>query len=315
MSKNLKNHLRRRDVKYFAAPPSSGKTCSILPAFLRSAEREGGFTHYIYIAFDNNENRIFKASPFEPDRDLVVANRQGAAFITKCLENILNDQESGGSCLIDITKEDIDNKALKYMGELVSKLSKGGKEPRILIHVDEHRKMCERTNKENDPGAEFSKGAMAALVMPTKHINEYPVTVVATCTDAPDFSYQLTSSVCRVPVPLPPFDIERVMKETKVEDEKGNYYFPFHFPFDKKDLDREGKRLFATLKFKLAMKIAKIEQENLHFPHPTFSNFHEIAFRKEKGGKDSVKDQKKTTRLLEEQKGKLIDCSYICDFK
>ena len=64
---------RRRDVKYFAAPPSSGKTCSILPAFLRSAEREGGFTHYIYIPFDNNENRIFKASPFEPDHDLVVA--------------------------------------------------------------------------------------------------------------------------------------------------------------------------------------------------------------------------------------------------
>ena len=142
----------------------------------------------------------------------------------------MNDQESGSGCLIDITKEDIDGKALKYMGELISKLSKGGKEPRILIHVDEHRKMCERISKENDPGAEFSKGAMAALVMPTKHMNEYPVTV-ATCTDAPDFPYQPTLSVCRVPVP--PFDIERVMKETKAEDEKGNYYYPFHFPFDK----------------------------------------------------------------------------------
>ena len=313
---------RRRDIKYFAAPPSSGKTCSVLPAFLRSAQKKEGFTHYLYIAFDNNENRNFKASPFEPDRDLVVAFRQGAAFITKCLENILDDQEYGGSCLVDITKEDTDGKALKCMEDLVSKLSKGGTKPRILIHVDEHRKMCARTNKENDPGAEFSKGAMATLVMATKkHIDEYPVTVVATYTDAPDFPYNSTSGVCRAPVPLPPIDIERVMKETKVKDEKGNYYYPFHLPFDKKDLeDREAERIFATLKFKLAMKISKIGQQYLHVhvPGSTFPNFckqfHEIAIRKEEGeGKDDVKKKKK--KILEERKKKLRDCSNICSSK
>ena len=51
----------RASVKYLAAP-GAGKTCAVLPAFLRCAERHG-FTHYIYIAFNNNEKRTFRANP------------------------------------------------------------------------------------------------------------------------------------------------------------------------------------------------------------------------------------------------------------
>ena len=106
----------------------------------------------------------------------------------------------------------------------------------------------------------ISRGAMSTLAMvKIKNSTEKnePVTVVATYTDMPDLPHKSTG-VCRAPVGLPPLDIERVMKVTKLKDEKGNYYYPFHFPLMvKKKLDREEKRLFATLKFKLALKISQ----------------------------------------------------------
>lgn len=91
------------------------------------------------------------------------------------------------------------------------------------------------------------------------------MTVVATYTDKSDLPYLSTSGVCRAPLGLLPIDIDRIMKETKLKNQKGNYYYPFHFPIDKK-LDRVEKRLFATLKFKLAMKISKEKIRHLHFP-------------------------------------------------
>ena len=160
----------RKGVKYFATPPASGKTSAVLPAFLRSAEKEeeGGFTHYIYIAFHNNDKRTFKAFPSKPFDNAVLAYKQGAAFIVNCLKKILNDEKPDFTVkkkytnmddkddqgyLIDIDESD-EAKAIKYMDELVAKLSNGGKKPRILFHVDEHRYMCKRVNREDDPGAE-----------------------------------------------------------------------------------------------------------------------------------------------------------------
>ena len=47
--------------------------------------------------------------------------------------------------------------------------------------------------------------------------------------------HKSTTGVCRVPLGLPPLDIERVMKVANLEDKKGNNYYPFHFPLmDKK---------------------------------------------------------------------------------
>ena len=301
--------IPRRDAKYFVAPPASGKTCAVLPAFLRSAAKDGdnGFTHYIYIAFRNNKNRSFRATPFTPDNDKNVAYKQGAAFIINCLEKILHDQEPiDGE--IDINEKDSGGKAIKYMEELISKLSKGGKKTRILFHVDEHRDMCERTGKKRDTGADFSRGVMSTLVMadPEKECDEslpIPITVIATYTDIPDLPYKSTSGVCRSPLGLPPIDIERVMKVTKVKDKKGNYYYPFQFPFDKKDLEhRDEKRLFATLKFKLAMKISIEGRQNLHYPDPNSDylnlceQFNLITF-----GSLELKE-------------KLIACSNLCNF-
>ena len=218
--------------------------------------------------------------------------------------------------------ENSDENVKEYMNELITKLSKGGKKPRILFHVDEHRKMC----NESDPGADFSKGAMGALAMAFGKDGKSPetgqnmdeeeeeiyVTVVATYTDKPDLPVLKSSEVCRYPLGIPPIDIERVMKETKMIDGKKNYYYPFHFPFGKKDLDSEGKRLFATLKFKLAMKISQIGLENLHITvNRKYSNlckdFHEIASRREEG---LTKQQKKW-----ERKKKLKECSNLCNIE
>ena len=95
------------------------------------------------------------------------AYKQGAVFIINCLKYILNDKEPGkdkNGYLLSIKDRNTD-KAKMYMKELIVKLSKGGKKPRILFHVDEHRKMCERTGEKNDPGADFSRGAMSTLAM------------------------------------------------------------------------------------------------------------------------------------------------------
>eukprot|EP00600_Ochromonadales_sp_CCMP1393_P001207 CAMPEP_0174979394 /NCGR_PEP_ID=MMETSP0004_2-20121128/14748_1 /TAXON_ID=420556 /ORGANISM="Ochromonas sp., Strain CCMP1393" /LENGTH=54 /DNA_ID=CAMNT_0016230899 /DNA_START=54 /DNA_END=215 /DNA_ORIENTATION=+ len=40
----------RKKVRYLSAPTASGKTSSVLPAFLESASMEDGGTHYLYIA-------------------------------------------------------------------------------------------------------------------------------------------------------------------------------------------------------------------------------------------------------------------------
>ena len=40
------------------SPTKAGKTTSILPAFL-----ESDFTHYLYLAFDNNAEQRFEVAP------------------------------------------------------------------------------------------------------------------------------------------------------------------------------------------------------------------------------------------------------------
>ena len=248
--KKLEEPKSRRDVKYFAAPGKSGKTSAVLPAFLRSAEKKNGFTHYLYIAFDNNDSRTFTAYPDEPSKIQVRAKNQGADVIYNCVKILLNDEpppqiEGEGELVsynIDIRGVIPDRKIkLNELKKMISELSSDDKNAKILIHVDEHRKMCSRSKKKNDPGASFYKSAMKTLA-------KIPgVTVIATYVYKPDLPYTTNSDVCRASVGLPPFDIERVMKVTKLKDETGNYYYPFKFSFDKK-LDREEKRLFATLK-------------------------------------------------------------------
>ena len=125
---------------------------------------------------------------------------------------------------------------------------------------------CVRTDTKNDPGAQFSKGAMETLAAHG--------TVIATFIDAPDIKpIGSSSEVCRFPIGVPPIDIENVMKEYMLKDENENEYHPFHFPFDKKTLYRDEKRLLATLKFKLAVKLTSLTMPNVHDPNDEFKSF------------------------------------------
>ena len=132
----------RKLVRYLSVPSGYGKTSLILPAFLRSTELEDGFTHYIYIAFANNDSRNFHADPFAPSSDIKKAEEQGAFFIVECVNTILADKNSkpGSKFKIDIRKTS-DKTPEQELEEIITNLSNGDRQAKILFHVDEHRKM------------------------------------------------------------------------------------------------------------------------------------------------------------------------------
>ena len=267
----------RKIVRYIAAPSAFGKTSLILPAFLRSTARGDGFTHYIYIAFRNNGEKTFK---LYGDSTKAIHHRaydHGAAFIFKCVQLLLENKPPShvskeGEVGKYQIKVDIDSPFMDAaitgveLRNFMSGLSSGDRKAKFLFHVDEHRDMCARIDSKNDLGAQFNKGAMETLAAHG--------TVIATFIDAPDLKpIGSSATVCRYPIGVPPIDIENVMKEYRLEDEKGNEYYPFHFPFDKKTLNREEKRLLATLKFKLAVKFTSLTMANVHYPNDEFKLF------------------------------------------
>jgi len=94
----MANDLERRAptpsrtvVKYTAAPRSSGKTASALPAFLASALKyeDSSFTHYLYMAFDNNgENNFEIKDEMKLAGSKEKAQKQGSAFALECLKHL-----------------------------------------------------------------------------------------------------------------------------------------------------------------------------------------------------------------------------------
>ena len=238
-------------VKYLAAPGGSGKTSAILPAFLRSAER-GGFTHYIYLPFDNNYSRFYHCfDGYEKIRQALAIN-QGASFIFSCLKHLF-EESSGttGTCMFPCEEHPLEhleteNRLNNYLRDKI------GPNYRILFHLDEHRKMCHReVNSEGDiaKGALFNRGAMQTLARIPN------VTVVATYIKRPYLPPRGSSSVCRYPVPLPNLDMHLVMKN-----------FPeLEFPQEKLDsFNADEKRLWSTLCFRLGMWLTVNGISQLH---------------------------------------------------
>ena len=216
-------------VKYVCAPPASGKTMSILPAFL-----ESDFTHYLYLAFDNNKSRQFKLSPTMPDDDTDVAQRQGAVFAYECVRTLLEEPENEGPYRIRIEPDGVIDEAQSQ--ECLEKLlsSYFGEENNVLFHVDEHHKMCKRTDSNDDTGAWFSRGVMHALARVGTVVSTY----LEPLDSIPAF---LSSELCRVPVLLPNIDIERIFD-----------YLDLVLPRAK---NRTHKRLLAMLKLRIAMTL------------------------------------------------------------
>jgi len=276
----------RDRVKYVVAPARSGKSASILPAFLQTTGNPNGFTHYFYLAFNNNAGNFYVPSTCDFSNDNKIAERQGGAFIVECVKHLLESpiyfakpgEPSGRRIALERSPKVEDTQgADPYVVELKEYFTrKFGKSARILIHVDEHRKMSE--------SPQFRKGALETL---PKIDN---VTVVATYTEQPDLPPDQSSTVCRLPVNLPVFDIRRAMND--IPD--------LNFP--ESDLKtRTQKRQFATMLFKLAVKITLFGLTDLHteIKSKAFSKFlsdFKIAVENNKSNVD----------------GALLECNELC---
>ena len=240
----------RASVKYLSAPSGSGKTSCILPAFLKSTHKKGGFTHYLYLAFNNNADNFFRAST---EVNQSIALRQGASFIFECLKILLESPHKNGDHLIPCSEDppkykDTQNTLKEYIHKIV------GPDQHLLLHLDEHRQMCPRyvnnpsIDDELDKGAMFSRGAMSAL-------SKIPrVTVIATYTARPPLPPHASSGVCRDPVAKPILNIDAAMQEIG----------ELRFPHSQDNFNRNQKRLWATLCFRLGMKLTECALISFH---------------------------------------------------
>eukprot|EP01031_Cornospumella_fuschlensis_P031072 gene31072-37553_t len=231
----------RQQVRYVAAPPASGKTSSILPAFLSSTGMKDGGTHYLYMAFNNNGCRSFSLDS-DLDRNVQNAEKQGAAFIVKCVEHLL--ESANYAISIPLTKLPRVNSSVESLKDVFARHFPAGS--RIWVHVDEHAQMCPRSyHQPDDPGAAFSRGALKTLAKVPM------VTVIATYTERPLAIPPAASSsvICRVPVALPPVDLDQLLQhvpEFRVVHEMSR---------DRLHMKTNDNRLLASLKHRLGLKI------------------------------------------------------------
>ena len=231
---NMRTTGKSRDlVKYIAAPSGSGKTSCILPAFLQSTNfTDSPPTHYLYLAFENNCGKDFRSQL--PSNNPDIAYDQGASFIVKCVQHLLECKPYGRVKLDESVRSAYESEVylIKYLKEQL------GADNRVWFHVDEHFKMCDT---DHVCAGKFSRGAMELLAKCG--------VVIATYTDRPlSIDPEESSSVCRIPVAKPPLDINQVIANIP------------QLAMNRSDLKTNAavQRMVATLKFRLGYKIMKI---------------------------------------------------------
>lgn len=182
----------------------------MLPAFLESTSRTDSYyrysSHYLYLAFANTYNRTFTAIPHNLSSSENYAEEQGAAFMVQCVKNLLERPDDDKSYEVAIPPvHELKDSIEAYVEELQEYLSENlGKECLVWFHIDEHRKICDAT-PDSPGGAAFSRGALEVLIMLG------PAFVVVTCTVLPDFPAIGSSGTCRMPIALPPLDVNQVI--------------------------------------------------------------------------------------------------------
>uniref|UniRef100_A0A0G4I0S5 Uncharacterized protein n=1 Tax=Chromera velia CCMP2878 TaxID=1169474 RepID=A0A0G4I0S5_9ALVE len=254
----------RYEIKYLCAPGRSGKTSSVLPAFLASED----FTHYLYLAFDNNGRRRFQLSNETPLLDGGYAKNQGAAFAVECMRALLEEPDRKWPYEVPVGPGDLPPSVDDSIDEMESLLHRNlGENARVLIHLDDHRKMCPRTNQENDPGAAFSQGAMEVFA-------ERAV-AVATYVEPPPLTPPTasTSATCRWPVVCPRIDVELVMRH--LADSDASRFcsgktgpltgFSGFLKLKQTSTDPDEQRLIANLQLRFALALEG-NLSRLHVP-------------------------------------------------
>ena len=247
---------KRRDlVKYAAAPSASGKTSTGLVAFLASVEKdeETSFTHYLYLAFENNNNENFGVADTRKLSDNEnVAEGQGAVFAVECLKRLLAAKKGEKKIRLkrNPPSREATNESLKKL--LGQNFPTGAQ---ILMHVDEHRKMCSVRRKE-DASAAFRRGCLETFA------NAEGVTVFATFTELPrELPSTTSSATCRSPVPVPAVDVNKVIES----------FHEFAWLTSGSEFDGNAVRLWATLKFRLGAKLTDDGLAALHRPNENFA--------------------------------------------
>lgn len=267
----------RSAVKYLAAPTQYGKTSFPLRAFLASTLREPTiqppFKHYIYIAFSNNGSRNYVLDPPFPSPNLNTAFKQGAEFMLKCLEDAINNPSRQGVREIPLNDKPSSSEAtLQAFENLFAKFN-----GRILIHIDEHRGMCDRVE---DPlaGANFSSGAMSVLSRTPR------VTVLSTYTNMPPLPPLHSSQTCRDPVSVPTLDVDAMMQAFPELEGLQRRVNATH-------LDREEKRLWASLRFRLALRLRSMPLATVQVGGAAFKDF--LSKFKAEAARSNLKEELK----------------------
>ncbi len=244
MSKSIDQSMptSRTAVRYLSAPSASGKSSSVLPAFLESKIA----THYLYIPFANNGGQIFKAKPYQICTTLPeIAEQQGASFMVQCVKNLLEGQ--WGTTIPIVEAASLNNSSVQSCtNDLKAFLNeKLGADAYIWFHLDEHGKIIDREYPDierSNAAAAFSKGAMEVLASLSYS------RVVATYTRPPtELPAASSYGVCRFPVALPPFDIDQALHRIP-ELNLGDTILT----------SAVDQRLWCTLRFRLAMKIKEL---------------------------------------------------------
>lgn len=285
----------RTAVKYITAPSCSGKTSSILPAFLRT-----DLSHYIYIAFDNNEHNNYRLlqSDVQMSRDDDIAYNQGADFIFNCVKCYL-DSPLPGPHRIKCNPNPPEYQETQRVLEIYLR-EKLGDNHMCLFHLDEHRKMCPRF-LDDGTGKDFSRGAMQLLAEISRAV------VVATYTDLPLIPSRGSSGICRVPIRLPILDINKVMK---VILELSVVKIP-------RKASRRFLRKLATLKLRLSAKIRQLGITSvLHRRNdcPETETFLAAFFQQSSSATTSSSSSSDNDDEEVEMEAALEACTQLCQF-
>jgi len=268
-------------VAYVSAKTESGKTASILPIFLNSYEsnRESHFTHYLYVAFKNNGVNNFGTSE-DASTDEKIAERQGAAFMYVCIQALLDCKYKKPS-MLDVIVENgphrnIFQAAVSHLrqvftvytrhilrlpqsipdvGDATERINQllndkiPGKHQRILIHLDEHRKM--------NNSADFCRGAMIALAKCPR------VKCVATFTEPLTelLAHDKSSGVSRQPCTHITFDLCVYL------DKRYSVDIRRLVAWQNLELTSIQKRKWATLAFRMAAAAHRDSPSSLVFPN------------------------------------------------
>ena len=297
--------VERALVKYLAARSNSGKTSSVFAAFLRGLE-EGKFTHFMYIAFDNNEQRSFRVTPSSPfteqvreDRDLL--ELQGAAFILEVVKRLLMEPDSNNQKyrIERATREDLADKSYDSLAkELQVFLCEKLGNCKLLIQADEYPMMC----AEHYLAESFHRGAMNLLSLLDQALDSNTVaTHVKLLKAIPQQGSASTgdkgsAGVCRLPVACPRFDIDKVMRDVP----------ELCFPSGQWDVAR--RRLYASLRVRLGMKLTALGPQWLHLrgKNQDMELFLAAFNKSAQPAKDRPRYNRGVVRAL-------VECSALCE--